>query len=80
VKQSRRRLVAKRPSRPRGSREAELRGNGRLGPVGGRIVAEVLLGLLKGDSFSYVSVEPNWTSTLGAGDFKMPDLVRYVQA
>jgi hypothetical protein len=60
-------------------READLRGAGRLGPVGGRIVTEVLLGLLKGDPFSYVNVEPNWTPTLGDGDFTMPDLIRFVQ-
>jgi hypothetical protein len=33
----------------------------RLGDVGGRIVAEVLLGLLAGDPLSYISVQPNWT-------------------
>ena len=31
-----------------------------LGPVGGRIVAEVFLGLLFGDNHSLLSVEPNW--------------------
>jgi hypothetical protein len=65
-------------------KEAELRASGRrLGPVGGRIVAEVLLGLLKGDALSYVSVEPNWTPTLpaaNAGDFTMPDLVNFVNS
>lgn len=61
-------------------REAELRGGGRLGPVGGRIVAEVLLGLLKGDPFSYLNVEPNWTPSLTDGDFKMPDLINLVQS
>ena len=33
----------------------------RLGNVGGRIVAEVLLGLLAGDPLSYIRVQPNWT-------------------
>lgn len=35
-------------------------GGQRLGPVGGRIVAEVLLGLLEMDSKSFLSVEPAW--------------------
>ncbi len=35
-------------------KESEKLGAGGLGPVGGRIVAEVLLGLLKGDPLSYV--------------------------
>ena len=32
----------------------------RLGPVGSRIVAEVLLGLLAGDPLSYVNVQPGF--------------------
>jgi hypothetical protein len=32
----------------------------RLGQVGGRIVAEVFIGLLLGDSHSYISQFPNW--------------------
>ncbi len=32
-----------------------------LGPVGGRIVAEVLLGLLAADPTSYLRVDPSWT-------------------
>lgn len=31
-----------------------------LGPVGGRVVAEVLCGLLIGDPFSYVQQDPTW--------------------
>ncbi len=61
-------------------KEAENRtGGASLGPVGGRIVAEVLLGLLKGDSFSYSNVEPNWRRFLGKtdGEFAMPDLVSF---
>jgi hypothetical protein len=43
-------------------KEAELtrEGGQRLGRVGGRIVAEVLLGLLAADPLSYVNVEPGW--------------------
>jgi hypothetical protein len=32
----------------------------RLGPVGGRIVAEVFLGLIFGDNRSLLSLQPNW--------------------
>jgi hypothetical protein len=46
-------------------KEAELIADGlQLGPVGGRIVAEVFIGLLQTDSGSYVSVQPNWRPTL----------------
>ena len=52
-----------------------------LGPVGGRIVAEVLLGLMAHDPLSYLSVEPNW-KPLDAlldedGEFDMPQLIRF---
>lgn len=61
-------------------KEAEVAGGDTLGPVGGRLVAEVLLGLLKGDSFSFVNVEPNWAPMLGTtpGVFTMADLVNFV--
>jgi hypothetical protein len=63
-------------------REAKLRGDGeRLGPVGGRIVAEVLVGLLDGDSQSYLSQQPTWKPHFlpakTAGDFTMVDLVKF---
>jgi hypothetical protein len=32
----------------------------KLGSVGGRIVAEVLIGLLLGDSSSFLSQQPSW--------------------
>lgn len=42
--------------------ESEHRGDGeRLGPVGGRIVAEVLIGIIDADPASYRSCEPGWT-------------------
>ena len=42
-------------------KEAELVGEGRtLGPVGGRIVAEVLVGLLQKDLNSYLYLKPTW--------------------
>lgn len=58
-------------------KEAETRGNGQtLGPVGGRIVGEVLMGLLFYDPASYINQEPNWTPTHGSnGDFTMADLL-----
>ncbi len=33
----------------------------RLGPVGGRIVAEVIIGLMLGDSHSFLKQDPSWT-------------------
>jgi hypothetical protein len=62
-------------------KEAEVSGGAQLGPVGGRIVAEVLLGLLAGDSFSFINVEPKWEPTLGAtaGQFTMKALVDFVE-
>jgi hypothetical protein len=48
----------------------------RLGPVGGRIVMEVLVGLLLGDRHSYLSQDPRWTPKYGKnGDFTMRDLI-----
>jgi len=62
-------------------REAQVKGSGEhLGPVGGRIVAEVLVGLLDGDPQSYFSQKPMWKPFLPAktaGDFKMADLVKF---
>jgi hypothetical protein len=62
-------------------REAEVLEEGRrLGPTGGRIVAEVLVGLLKGDPSSYLRRQPAWRPELPAeepGTFTMPDLLRF---
>jgi hypothetical protein len=62
-------------------KEAEVQQEGeRLGQVGGRIVAEVLLGLLDGDPLSFLSVEPNWDPELPRGEdgrFKMANLIRF---
>ncbi len=48
-----------------------------LGPVGGRIVAEVFAGLMLGDSSSFLSQEPLWRPTLasGQGHFGLKELV-----
>jgi len=45
-----------------------------LGPVGGRIVAEVFLGLLFADPSSYLHSNPGWTPTEGAG-YRLRDMV-----
>jgi hypothetical protein len=64
-------------------REAELPPcNGeRLGPVGGRIVAEVLVGLLHRDPNSYLYLDPAWKPAPpiapAAGQFTFVDLLRY---
>ena len=53
-----------------------------LGPIGGRIVAEVLIGLLEADLFSYLSQQPKWTPELPRrirDEFTMADLVRFVE-
>lgn len=62
-------------------REAETAEGGKLGPVGGRIVAEVLVGLLKGDHLSYLNVQPNWKPSLADdGEFGMAALVDFVKS
>ena len=62
-------------------KEAEVLEEGRrLGPTGGRIVAEVLLGLLEGDAASFLRVAPDWTPELPSeqpGRFTMADLLRF---
>jgi hypothetical protein len=58
--------------------EAQHRGDGeRLGPVGGRIVAEVLIGIIDSDPASYRSREPDWTPPLPArGErFELADML-----
>ena len=47
-----------------------------LGPVGGRIVAEVFLGLLAGDKTSFLNLDPQWQPDSGA-NYQLKDLVRY---
>ena len=58
-------------------REAEVLEQGqRLGPVGGRIVADVFVGLLQNDRASYLTQDPNWNPTLtDTGNFTMVDLL-----
>jgi hypothetical protein len=64
-------------------KEGELREGAHLGPVGGRIVAEVLIGLLSGDPLSYLSVQPDWAPFLprrdgsAEGSYTLADLVAF---
>ena len=54
----------------------------RLGPTGGRIVAEVVNGLLEADPRSYVH-DPQWRPTLSKHpdrSFKMADLIKFTEA
>ena len=65
-------------------KEAEIVGKGReLGPVGGRIVAEVLVGLLQRDLNSYLYLQPTWKPAPPIapklGQFTMADLLTYAQ-
>jgi Animal haem peroxidase len=55
-----------------------LRDGNRLGPVGGRIVGEVLVGIVDADPESFRSVEPTWWPTLPArtpGRFGLADIL-----
>lgn len=55
-------------------KEAEVQAGGaHLGEVGGRIVGEVLLGLLLGDSKSYLTHDPLWTPFLPRKDQSSPN-------
>jgi class 3 adenylate cyclase len=60
-------------------REAAVRGGGdHLGDVGGRIVAEVIVGIIRRDPESYLANDPSWRPTLPShqpGDFKIRDLL-----
>ena len=62
--------------------EGELLESGqRMGPVGGRIVAEVIMGLLELDPLSFLA-QSNWRPTLpakfsGSGNFKMIDFLDF---
>jgi hypothetical protein len=60
-------------------KESGLKGGAHLGPVGGEIVADVLLGLLKEDNHSFVNQNPKWKPTFGskAGKFTLADMVKF---
>jgi Animal haem peroxidase len=64
--------------------EGFVREGGRtLGPVGGTIVGEVIIGLLQLDSRSYLSADPGWRPTLPqrdgkvTGEFRMVDFLTF---
>ena len=60
-------------------READVREDGeRLGPVGGRLVAEVFIGLLRADPNSILNQATPFVPSLGPvpGEFRMIDLLR----
>lgn len=63
--------------------EAREHGDGdHLGPVGSRIVAETIVGLVESDPASFLTVEPNWTPELpaphsGEGEFRTVDLLEF---
>jgi hypothetical protein len=60
-------------------KEADVLHDGeQLGPVGGRIVGEVLVGIIDADPASFRSVDPGWTPTLPArraGAFGLADIL-----
>jgi Animal haem peroxidase len=65
-------------------REAQVIAQGKtLGPVGGRIVGEVLIGLLQLNQNSYLRANPGWRPTLldrfgqQTNDFKMVDFLTF---
>ena len=63
-------------------KEAQVRQYGeRLGPVGSTIVSEVLIGLVHGDTESFLWKKKDWKPTLPSaspGAFLMTDLLRLV--
>jgi hypothetical protein len=59
-------------------RESAVRHDGdRLGAVGGRIVGEVLGGIIARDPESYLALDPNWTPTLPGHEsrFRLRDIL-----
>jgi hypothetical protein len=59
-------------------KEAQHRAAGdRLGPVGGRIVAEVLIGLVVADPDSYLTLDPGWRPSLpsAGAEFGLADFL-----
>ena len=61
--------------------EADKLAGGKMpGPVGGRIVAEVMIGMLQGDPSSYLNQEPDWSPDLAVnGRFSMVELLRFAK-
>jgi hypothetical protein len=67
-------------------KEAEVLHNGeQLGPVGGRIMAETLVGLLQRDPNSYLYLDPSWKpappiANPTTGKFEFSDLLKFAGA
>ncbi|UPT86552.1 heme peroxidase family protein [Bradyrhizobium barranii subsp. apii] len=64
---------------------SQVLGGSRLGDVGGRIVAEVLIGLVVADNQSYLVQDPNWRPTVKdmsyqGTRFELSDVVNYVDS
>ena len=64
---------------------SQVLGGSRLGDVGGRIVAEVLIGLVVADNQSYLVQDPNWRPTVKdmscqGARFELSDVVNYVDS
>jgi hypothetical protein len=57
--------------------EGTLSNGQRLGPVGGRIVAEVLIGLIESDPSSYLGTDRSWKPHLASGTWDMPALLAF---
>jgi Animal haem peroxidase len=64
----------KRATKPGGKRDLE---PVTLGRVGGRIVAETLIGLVWGDGHSYLQQDPNWEPIVGGRSLTMGKLIKY---
>jgi hypothetical protein len=68
-------------TRRQGAVDPNPRGGHHLGPVGGRIVAEVLVGLVVADHHSYLYQDPLWrpreSVARADGTFEMSDLIRF---
>lgn len=68
-----------------GKPQAPILGGNHLGPVGGRIVAEVLFGLVMADNQSFLVQNPRWKPTIKDmsgknATFELADIVRYVDS
>jgi hypothetical protein len=70
-----------------GKPQAPMLGGSRLGEVGGRIVAEVLIGLAAADKQSYLVQNPKWKPTATDKDmsaknarFELADIVNYIDS
>ena len=62
-------------------READVRDNGdRLGPLGGLIVAEVLIGLLRADRSTFLSADPDWRPSYPSNHPGIATLIAWAEA